>query len=170
MKVKFSFLIVASIFLVFLFSTVAAADESGAEPEFTKESIATIFDEEKEYDNNEVIVEFKRGATAKEKQKALSLIEGTEVASMLNGKFSLVSLPKGTKSETAANQLLGEKIIEFVQPNYRVEKRTYRVIPAIRNSGTCRKSKCQKLGILPKVPPLSRSLLLTEVSKQTTPI
>ncbi|WP_186725513.1 S8 family serine peptidase [Planomicrobium sp. CPCC 101110] len=56
-----------------------------------------------------------------EKKKVLSLIEGTEVSSMLNGEFSLVSVPKGTQLVVAADKLLEQKIIEFVQPNYEVE-------------------------------------------------
>ncbi|MDN7241727.1 S8 family serine peptidase [Planococcus sp. N028] len=124
MKAKFPLLIIAISFLMsfFFFSTIVSADEIREQPEISKAGLTAMFEADKEYDNNELIIKFKPETTDAEKQKVLSSIEGTEISTMLNGKYSLVSLPKGSELLTVANRLLDQKIIEFVQPNYKVEK------------------------------------------------
>ncbi|WKA53938.1 S8 family serine peptidase [Planococcus shixiaomingii] len=122
MKLKFSFSTVFISFLLtfFLFSTTVSANEVLDKPVIPKENLVTMFDEKKEYNHNELIVKFKEYVTAAEKQGILSSVEGTEVSSVLDGKISLVSLPKGSELLTAANQLLKQETIEFVQPNYEI--------------------------------------------------
>ncbi|MDN7241643.1 S8 family serine peptidase [Planococcus sp. N028] len=126
MKFTFSFPMIVINFLLtfFLFSTNVLADDIMVEPQISKNSTATMFDDEKEYNSHELIVKFKTGVTAAEKQKVLDLVEGTEVSSMMNGEISLVSIPKSNELVTVADQMLKQKTIDFVQPNYEVE-RTY---------------------------------------------
>lgn len=124
MKLKFSLSIGVASFLLSLsvFNGNVFAEELQVTPEIPKENISTMFEDQKDYSSNELIVKFKTGTIATEKKEALNAVQGTEISNLFKGEVSLVSLPKGNELETLAKQLLKQKAVEYVQPNYEVER------------------------------------------------
>ncbi|MBS4175955.1 S8 family serine peptidase [Lederbergia citrea] len=110
------------LFSFFLSVSIVSAEEIQVEPEISKFSTNILFDDKQEYKRNELIVKFKSSVTSSQKKKILQNIKGKEVSQLLNGEFSLVSVPDSPKLVTIAEKLLKNKEVEFVEPNYEITK------------------------------------------------
>ncbi|MGI2327628.1 S8 family serine peptidase [Planococcus sp. YIM B11945] len=122
MKKTFPLMVISFLLFFFVLSTDVVADGYSIEPEIAKTNTSLLFDSKKEFDSQELIVKFEKDTTADQKKRLLGPVRGTEISSLLGGEVSLVSLPKGANLKAAADLLLKQKAIEFVQPNYEIEQ------------------------------------------------
>lgn len=120
-KLLLSIIVFQVLFFFFIFITHPLAEEISVEPKIPAENTVQMFSANKEYESNQLIVKFKPDTAPAEKQKALNLVKGTELSALLNGEFSLISVPKGSDLKVLADNLLLYKTIESVQPNYEIE-------------------------------------------------
>lgn len=124
MKNKFSFSLIAFhvLFFFFIFASNTWAEEILVEPKISAEDTLKMFSEKSEYESNQLIIKFKSKTTLNEKQQALNSVNGTEISTLLNGDFSLISVTRGSDLKAIADKLLLYKTIELVQPNYEFER------------------------------------------------
>lgn len=107
-------------FLTFASMNVFASEQQNLTDPIEK-STAAMFSEEKEYSNNELLIKFQDIATAADKKRIFQLNDLKEVDQLKMGNISLVQVPKGMELEALAQELLKDKLVEHVEPNYHVE-------------------------------------------------
>jgi subtilisin family serine protease len=70
---------------------------------------------------NELLVKFKTTTTAQEKETALTKLGGKVKTSSIGERTDLITYSTKLKEQEAINLLVGEGIIEYVEPNYTVK-------------------------------------------------
>lgn len=121
MTVKYIGSVFFSLFFLTLVSINVSASEQHIPNDQIEKSTAAMFSEEKEFSNKELIIKFHYSVSSLEKKKFLQSNNLVEKDYLKIGNLSLVSVPNGTDLETLAKELLENKIIEHVEPNYQVE-------------------------------------------------
>ncbi|RSD26980.1 S8 family serine peptidase [Mesobacillus subterraneus] len=109
----------ATFLFVFLISTSAFA-VSGAEFSNDK-SGSSLFGDDKQYNNRELIVKFKSTVTSEEKEKLISSLNVKEISSIDQGDISLLTVSKVSDLLPLTKELLTRKEVEFAEPNYNIE-------------------------------------------------
>lgn len=105
-------------------ASVAFADEVIVQPQISKFNTKLLFDEKKTFDEQELIVKFTPGTSSDERNEILKLVNAKEVDELENGDFSFVKVPNDSDLESISKNLLKNKQVLFVEPNYEV-KSTY---------------------------------------------
>jgi subtilisin family serine protease len=132
------------LFISLLLSVSAvSAQEVKVTPKISKYNTDALFDEKKEFNSRELIIKFKDSATDQEIAKILESIKLKEL-STLKGNFSLVSVPKETDLTSVAENLLKNNFVEFVEPNYKVERNFTPSDPYYKNQWYLKKIQTPK--------------------------
>ncbi|MCR2821430.1 S8 family serine peptidase [Lederbergia panacisoli] len=128
----------------FMFFSVASAEELDVEPKISKFSTESIFDENREYNKDELVIKFKSSITPSKKQKILQTFKGTETSILPGGTFSLVTFKDDRDLIKIAEDLLTYKEVEFVEPNYKVESEYTPSDPGYKNQWYLKKIQMPK--------------------------
>ncbi|MBS4218969.1 S8 family serine peptidase [Bacillus sp. FJAT-49711] len=131
-------------FIFFMFFSVASAEELHVEPKISKFSTESLFDENREFNKDELVIKFKSSITPSKKQKILQTFKGTETSILAGGTFSLVTFQEKRDLIKIAEDLLTYKDVEFVEPNYKVEKGFTPSDPGYKNQWYLKKIQMPK--------------------------
>ncbi|NHC42788.1 S8 family serine peptidase [Bacillus sp. MM2020_1] len=107
-----------------IMTSVASAEEVTIQPKVSKFDTKVLFDEKKEFNDQELIVKFTPSTTSNQRKTILNLVNAKEVDQLETGDFSFVKVPNGSDLASISKDLLKNKQVVFVEPNY-VVKSTY---------------------------------------------
>jgi flagellar hook assembly protein FlgD len=110
-----------SLFLLFSLVSKVFADDIKVKPEISKNNFQALFNNTKQFSKHELMVKFNSAVTEDEKWSILKSVHAKELSSLEKGDIALIAIPETSNLETVAAQLIKNKQIEFVEPNYKVK-------------------------------------------------
>ncbi|MDR7240832.1 S8 family peptidase [Neobacillus drentensis] len=121
---KYFWSVIFIVLCLSIITSVASAEEVTIQPKVSKFDTKVLFDEKKEFDDQELIIKFTPNTSSVERATILKLVNGKEVDQLKAGDFSFVKVPNGSDLASISKALLKNKQLLFVEPNYEV-KSTY---------------------------------------------
>jgi subtilisin family serine protease len=106
-----------------VYGSIALAEEQDGKPKISAQTAIKKFERKEAIVPNELVVKFKENVSNKERRKVFSSFKTNELSFIEQGNFSLIKAPKGTDLKFLAEKLLKLNEVEFVEPNYIIEKR-----------------------------------------------
>ena len=105
-------------------TSAAFADKVNVQPKIAKLNTSVIFDGKRASDDQELIVKFTSNTTQIERNTILRQVNAVEESHLADSGFSFVTIAKKADQKTAAENLLKNKQVVFVEPNQQM-KSTY---------------------------------------------
>ncbi|MEH6908493.1 S8 family serine peptidase [Neobacillus drentensis] len=121
---KYFWSVIFMVLSLSIMTSIASAEEVTIQPKISKFNTKVLFDEKKEFNDQELIVKFTSGTSSNQRKNILNLVNAKEVDQLEMGDFSFVKVPNGSDLESLSKILLKNKQVLFVEPNYEV-KSTY---------------------------------------------